>query len=239
MRTLFAALLVSLCLVLTAQGFSGKDHKRLTRSVAGQLPERYKKLLEPHLDYLEKEVPAPDFIKRKGEYMNHIWHPKGDYGNNVKKVVQLAREVTEELRPVLQEGKPLTRRVLQKLAHLTHYVQDLCQPLHTAQDDPKEDEYHEAFEKLWDEIELDQVLLPLKGPVARITDVEAWHKGNGTRANAFYKELAADFADDGKFNRPRSFAIYRECVSRAHRATLEMWLTVFGNAEKPAASQGK
>ncbi len=224
MRVLIVFLM--LALASPAFGFSGRDHKRLSWNAIQNLHPKYKKLLDKHAEFIKHETPAPDFLPGKNERSNHIWHPKGNWGNNIKKVLALFNELVVELRPVLLKGEPLKKETARKLAHLAHYVQDLCQPLHTAQDDKSEVRYHYAFEKKWEDTEIKKVLT-FRGKVRPITKIEAWHKANGKWSNQFYKEISYDYHDDKKFNRKRTFEIYRQTFSRAHRSTVEIWTSLF------------
>lgn len=221
--------ILALILSLPGMAFSGRDHKRLSWNAIQNLHPAYRKLLKKHAEYIKHETPAPDFIKRKREISNHVWHPRGDWGNNVKKVVALTRELIRELRPLLRANKPIPRSTARKLAHLAHYVQDLCQPLHTSQSDKAERGYHLKFEKKWEDVDIKKVLT-FTGKVRRIVNVEKWHKANGKWSNQFYDAIAADHGDDKRFNRKKTFRIYQLTFSRAHRATVEIWTTIFHHA---------
>jgi len=218
-------ILLALSCCLTGAAFSGRDHKRISRNAIKNIAPAIGKLLKPHAKLIEHQTPAPDFFKRKNESFHHVWHPRGNFGGNIKRVVKLAAELVRELRPVMQQGQKLKASTARRLAHLAHYVQDLCQPLHTAQG-KDERQYHRKYEDKWQDTDIKKVLT-FRGKIKRITDITRWHKANGKWSNQFYKEVAADYWDDKQFNRKRTFEIYRASFSRAHRSTIEIWTTVF------------
>jgi len=155
MKKLFSlALLFALVVPSSSYAWGGITHKKVTSDAYFIMPKAFRvflgetvengKVKHPSLKALLEASTEPDRVLR--DFKNHVFHIQGfDLGNGPFHVEELAKEIAEDIK-----NKAPRAKIIQKLGWVSHYIADLCQPLHTGVatwEGIEEKAYHSGYER--------------------------------------------------------------------------------------------
>lgn len=232
-------ILVSLLLFIlspssSANAWGSKVHQKAASDAYHIMPKAFREYLgervlpnktvhRPALRLLMTASVEPDKVLR--DFQNHIFHIQvSSMGKAPFHIENLINEITDDIK----SARPRTE-IIRKLGHVSHYISDLVQPLHTGtqfEGNIEEKSYHSATERDADKyvltygVKFDGCFV-VKRISARMIYEALW-------ANQFYDKLESAYTSGGRYKEVRP--VISTCYSRAVNNIVDLWYTAWVNA---------